>query len=189
MHLALIVVAAIAGSAIGACSPPSMPSNIRLEARDTIVELGRYRVLFPRSIACVWILHGSSEPPEASIWFRGCGDMGYSVTTGVSLYDGIDRLDKERRAQFLAASWVPVNNRDCNLRRLREASIGSKYWVLCEGSPPVSGAGGGQYNLNVIIQEKEYYFIFKCEMDPIYFALLEDTGEIERFVNAVQVWE
>ena len=41
MHVPTIVIAAVAGLAWGACSAPTMPSNIRLEGRDTIVEFGR----------------------------------------------------------------------------------------------------------------------------------------------------
>lgn len=122
------------------------------------------------------------------MWFDGCGEMGYSVTTGAMLYYGIHHLDKEWRTEFLAANR-PANNRDCFERQLREGRIGSKYWILCEGPTPARGRGGGQYNLNVIIQEKEYLFRFKCEIDSAYFEVFDGSGEVERIVKAVQVWD
>lgn len=182
LSMAMVVI----GLASNSCSSPDTVSLSQLEANDTIVNFGRYHVLIPRSAACAWTLNSTTTAPEASIWFDGCGETSYSVATGAVLFEGIDRLDKERLVEFMAAARFNMEGRDCSIRRLREGRIGHKEWSLCEG--PTIGGEGIVYNLHVAIYDKKYYFIFKCEVGPTYYETFHESGEVERIVNAVQVW-
>lgn len=184
---------AIVGFAWSSCGSPATAPFPHLEANDTIVHLGQHHVLVPRSDKCTWKLVFNTDPPESSVWFDGCEEKGPypRVRIGAMLFEGLDRLDQDRFDEFMTAVRLFADGHECLIRPIREGRIGNKKWSLCGG--PASHSGGNDegllYTLNVrITDERTYYFILSCEIHPAYFETFQEDGEMERIVNAVQLW-
>src|SRR5690606_23537243 len=128
----------------------------KLEANDTIVSLGNYRLLVPLSTTCDWVLqetlNGVSELGD-EVGFNGCGPLSYSVVTRAFLTTGIDeyRQDDQQSFEFAMNSII---NADCRIQRIDEDVVGNKHWILCKGP---NGEVDFIYNLHVIFRGKEFY--------------------------------
>ncbi len=161
-------------------------SVIQLEAHDTIVAFGDYRVLIPRSASCDWSVDPPPDKPNQYITMVGCVTTPplYNMSVVTELHTNWDHVERDYRIQSVPDIKFKLDV-GCSINRIREGNIGDKYWVLCEGKGSMSF---DTYNLIIFIKSKKYYLYLWYEISTAYFKTFAASGEIERIVNTVHIW-
>ena len=161
-------------------------SNVQLEAHDTIVAFGNYRVLIPRSASCDWSVDPPLDKPNQYITMVGCVTTAplYNMSVVTELHTNWDHVERDYRIEAVPDIQFMLNVA-CSINRIREGYIDDKYWVLGEG---IGGMGFDTYNLLVFIKSEKYYLYLWYEISTAYFKTFVASGEIERIVNTVRLW-
>lgn len=187
IYFTLMITAVLTGPAFTSCasSTGANTSNIKLEANDTIVTLGKFRILIPRSDLCEWYSIGLVDSTWVfGIEFHGCGETAYDVNIHTALYVFTNEHDRQRSEEFINAvksmyDYFPSR------KLLLEGQASGKRWEL---STRTISELDSVYDLHVILDEKKYYLDLWYEIGETYYDAFEDSGEIDRIVKNVQVW-